>query len=127
MNDQDLANVGLSEEAHLFLVTQKKLGNIKHLIDAYKLGIAYAIRLGEEPPEIPTSNRAKANMYDAGSIDDVVQIIVALGIVPEDTTPARYAERLADHGIRKIKKITATSGLRFNKISESLEQEIPKP
>ena len=120
MTNQDLANVGLSKEAHAFLKEQEQLGNIKQLIDAYKLGIAYAIRLGEEPPEIPTSNRA--NMYDSAAIDDVVQIIIALGIVPVDTTPARYAERLADHGVRNIMKMFAMRNLEFKRISESLEK-----
>lgn len=122
MSDRDLVQVGLSVEAHDYVVQQKELGNIRSLVDAYNIGAAYAIRLGIEPPLLPTDTKRKKNMYNQSTISDLIKVVEALEIVPEGSSPARYAERLADCGIRELMKISGSTGLDFTRIARSLTQ-----
>lgn len=103
-SQKEPTTIGLSEQAHAMLkrlAEDKQNGNFAEMADAYRFGIALALAHGVVPGEI-TGQRT--TIFNVGTIDPDRQIYTTIRtLVAIDDTPVyRWAERLAEWGVREM-------------------------
>lgn len=96
--------IGLSDQAHAMLkhlAEDKRNGNFAEMADAYRFGIALALAYGVEPDEI---SGQRTTIFNVGTIDPDKQIYTTIRslLTPGDTPIYRWAERLAEWGVREM-------------------------
>lgn len=109
MNAQEPTMLGLSEKAHSILANLKEEGQIGEMADGYRLGIAWALALGEPPPEVPSPRKT---VFSVATIDPNQELSAAIrGLVDLDGGSVyKMAERLADLGVKALAE-RCTSGV----------------
>jgi hypothetical protein len=96
--------IGLSEEAHAMLkrlAEDKQNGNFAEMADAYRFGIALALANEIMPSEI---SGQRTTIFNVGTIDPDKQLYTTIRCLlkTEDTPIYRWAERLAEWGVREM-------------------------
>lgn len=92
--------IGVSERAHSILTQLKDDGHVGEMADGFRLGIALALSLGIDPPEVAN----KRTTYSVATIDPQQQVATAIRALVQlgDGSVYRMAERLADWGILEL-------------------------
>lgn len=96
--------IGLSETAHVLLkhlAEDKRNGHFAEMADAYRLGIGLALARGVIPDEISTP---RATIFNIGTLDPDRLIYSAIKLLANtgETPVYRWAERLAEYGVREL-------------------------
>lgn len=96
--------IGLSEKAHAMLkrlAEDKRNGHFAEMADAYRLGIGLALAHGVVPDEVPAP---RTTIFNVGTLDPDKQIHNAIRLLsePGDGSVYRWAERLAEWGVREL-------------------------
>lgn len=110
MTDQptkEPTTIGLSEQAHAMLkrlAEDKKNGYFAEMADAYRFGVALALAYGVIPDEILGQ---RTTIFNVGTLDPDKRIYTTIrSLLPAsvigDTPVYRWAERLAEWGVREM-------------------------
>jgi hypothetical protein len=96
--------IGLSEKTHVQLkrlAEDKRNGHFAEMADAYRLGIGLALAHGVIPDEVPTP---RTTIFNVGTLDPDKQIYNAIRLLSDtgETPVYRWAERLAEWGVREL-------------------------
>ncbi len=96
--------IGLSEKTHAMLkrlAEDKRNVHFAEMADAYRLGIGLALACGVLPDEVPTP---RTTIFNVGTLDPDKQIYNAIRLLsePGDGSVYRWAERLAEWGVREL-------------------------
>jgi hypothetical protein len=96
--------IGLSDQAHAMLkrlAEDKQNGNFGEMADAYRFGIALALAHGVIPEEIAGQ---RTTIFNVGTLDPDKQIYTTIRSLWKtgDTPVYRWAERLAEWGVREM-------------------------
>ena len=96
--------IGLSEKTHALLkrlAEDKRNGHFAEMADAYRLGIGLALAHGVIPDEVPTP---RTTIFNVGTLDPDKQIYNAIRLLSAtgETPVYRWAERLAEWGVREL-------------------------
>jgi hypothetical protein len=100
--------IGLSDQAHVMLkrlAEDKHNGNFAEMADAYRFGIALALAHGVMPDEI---SGQRVTIFNVGTLDPDKQIFTAIRslLLTGDAPVYRWAERLAEWGVREISSMS---------------------
>lgn len=96
--------IGLSERSHALLkrlAEDKRNGHFAEMADAYRLGIGLALANAVIPDEVPTP---RTTIFNVGTLDPDKQIYNAIRLLSDtgETSVYRWAERLAEWGVREL-------------------------
>lgn len=96
--------IGLSERTHSLLkrlAEDKRNGHFAEMADAYRLGIGLALAHGVIPEEIQPPRQT---IFNVGTLDPDKQIYNAIRLLSDlgDSAVYRWAERLAEWGVREL-------------------------
>lgn len=98
---EELNQVGIGERADLVLSRLVEDGYFNMQIEAYQFCVAFALAHGKFPSELSDTRKNKFSVSTLDPSKDLYAAIKALA--PEgETTPYRWAERLADWGATEI-------------------------
>lgn len=94
-------NLGMSEGSHSILMQLKEAKVFGEMADGYRFAIALALSLGQRPTELQGQ---KVNVFGVATIDPDQEIYIAIkSLIDTGQIPVyRWAERLADWGIREL-------------------------
>jgi len=111
VND-DISKVGLSERVDAKLKRLQEEKHFSDMRDAYRVGIALAIAYGVNPPEIIPP---KVQRYNISQIDEDKSIETAINLLMDtaNVPPYRWAERLAEWGLKNCPKKVKWGKLTF--------------
>lgn len=117
--------IGLSDQGHTLLkrlAEDKRSGNFAEMADAYRFGIALALAYGVMPDEI---SGQRTTVFNVGTLDPDKQIYIAIKylLVTGDTPIYRWAERLAEWGVREMAAISEKGALDIGTILGELQEE----
>lgn len=118
--------IGLSEQAHAMLkrlAEDKQNGNFAEMTDAYRFAIALALAHGVMPDEIAGQ---RTTIFNVGTLDPDKQIYTTIRSLLDagDTPIYRWAERLAEWGVREMSLLNDKGELDIGAIlSEAQEEE----
>jgi hypothetical protein len=118
--------IGLSDQAHAMLkrlAEDKQNGNFAEMADAYRFGIALALAHGVMPEEILGQ---RTTIFNVGTLDPDKQIYTTIRSLLKtgDTPVYRWAERLAEWGVREMSTMSDKGELDLGAIlAKALEAE----
>lgn len=93
--------IGVSDSTHIKLKRLKEDGHFREMADAYRFAIGLALAQGCVPPEISSQTVFSVATIDPDqSIRNAIQTI--LGESASGISIYKYAEKLADWGIREL-------------------------
>lgn len=94
--------IGVSDRAHTILTHMKEEHYVAEMADGFRIGIALALSLGVDPPEVS----ARRTVFSVATIDPEQEIATAIRALVdlEGGSVYRMAERLADWGIIELDK-----------------------
>lgn len=116
----DLTQIGLSLEGQAKLDRLKSNGYFGELRDVYKFAVAFALAQGGEPPEIQAKRQT---MFAIPTVDADGTLAIAIrALLPcDEIPPYRWAERLAEVGVRMLSKIENDKGLDIGSLLTDVE------
>lgn len=90
--------IGLSEKCHAALKRLKEDGHFQEMADAYRFGVALALRRGVVPGEVPAP---RTTIFSVGTIDPDKEIAFSVRMLMDvgDTPVYKWVERLAEWGV----------------------------
>ena len=99
MNDR--TQVRLSPQCRAILERWKASKQIGDMLDGYRLGIAVALAVGQEPTEMPQNS---VTYISASTLDPDGEIRVVVKLLSGDTEHGEYylCELLADQGVKYL-------------------------
>lgn len=122
MTESEVTTVGLSEHADDLLDQLKEQDVFAEKLDGYRFAISFAIASGVVPLEI----EKRKTLFNVGSLDPGQLIRSAIeALYDEDlreTTVYRFAERLADWGVRELYEHALQGDLDFVGLLRSAEE-----
>lgn len=91
----------LSEETHAKLASLKEEGHFEDMRDAYRLGIAVALKSGLIDDK---GNRRSKTYLNIGSLDadGLLREVISTLFSPEEGDPTDIIERLAEAGVKAV-------------------------
>jgi hypothetical protein len=97
------AQLRLSNKAYAILVRMKEDSCLDDMVDGYRLGIALALASGATPLDFPSESR---NYIAVSTLDPNAEIAAAIRLLVnlQGQSVYRYAERLADWGIKEMEE-----------------------
>lgn len=118
--------IGLSEKAHALLkrlAEDKRNGHFAEMADAYRLGIGLALAHGVVPDEVPTP---RTTIFNVGTLDPDKQIHSAIRLLSDtgETPVYRWAERLAEWGVRELAARAEAGTLDLGELLAETNKEI---
>jgi len=117
--------IGLSEQAHAMLkrlAEDKQNGNFAEMTDAYRFAIALALAHGVMPDEI---SGQRTTIFNVGTLDPDKQIFTTVSSLLNtgDTPVYRWAERLAEWGVREMSLLNDKGELDIGAILSEVQEE----
>ncbi len=117
--------IGLSDKAHAMLkrLAEDKLnGNFAEMADAYRFGIALALAHGVMPDEI---SGQRTTIFNVGTLDPDKQIYTTIRSLLKtgDAPVYRWAERLAEWGVRELSAMIDKGELDIGAILAKAQEE----
>lgn len=127
-NLKEPTTIGLSEQAHAMLrrLAEDKInGNFAEMADAYRFGIALALAHGVVPDEI---SGQRTTIFNVGTVDPDKQIYTTIqALVNTGDTPVyRWAERLAEWGVREMSSMNDRGDLDIGSLLAKAQEERPQ-
>lgn len=103
ISPKEPTTIGLSDQAHAMLkrlAEDKQNGNFAEMADAYRFGIALALAHGVMPEDVS----GQRTIFNVGTLDPDKQIYTTIKSLMStgDTPIYRWAERLAEWGVREM-------------------------
>lgn len=116
--------IGLSDRAHAMLkrlVEDKQNGNFAEMADAYRFGIALALAHGV----IPEDMSGQRTIFNIGTLDPDRQIYTTIKSLMNtgDMPIYRWAERLAEWGIREMSSMADRGEFDIGSILSKAQEE----
>ncbi len=124
MTNEDITNVGLTEETHAMLQKMKKDGIFNEMLDGYRFGIAFAIARELIPPE----NLKIHTFLSVSSLDkDGSLRSLIIELFPESADkPYMMAQGLAEAGLVELGRRYEFDQLHFSEIIKTINEGIKK-
>lgn len=113
--------LGLSADAHQMLTTLKQSEVFSQMADGYRFAIGLAIAHGGISKTLVSSTTT----FSVGTVDPEGDLRTAIRLLYPDERPTyRFAERLADWGVREIYKRFMDDRLEFSEyFADTMESE----
>jgi len=117
ISPKEPTTIGQSDQAHAMLkrlAEDKQNGNFAEMADAYRFGIALALAHGVMPEDVS----GQRTIFNVGTLDPDKQIYTTIKSLMNtgDTPIYRWAERLAEWGVREMSSMVDRGDLDIGSI-----------